>query len=220
MSLHQQPRSIARELALLSLSQISNNAEKLSEQDINRLMLAAVRTLVIEVQENLEKASEEVTRGHERLLSSEIKAATIESAKTMVQEAISHTESAINRLSIVLELPETIQLASHYEVRTYALEIIGTVHRRQEEIKQTLETALVDWKYGRLPRIDRDILRIAVAEILYIPQTPQKSAIDEAIKLAKRYSDTEGYRFINGVLRRVVDKLTDKVPKQAVKINQ
>ena len=94
MSLHLQPRSVARELALLSLSQISNNVEKLQEQDLNRLIIAAVRTLVAEVQENLEKASDEVNRGHERLLSSEIKASTIESAKAMVSEAMSHTESA------------------------------------------------------------------------------------------------------------------------------
>lgn len=220
MSLHLQPRSVARELALLSLSQISNNVEKLQEQDLNRLIIAAVRTLVAEVQENLEKASDEVNRGHERLLSSEIKASTIESAKAMVSEAMYHTESAINRLSTVLELPETIHLASHHEVRAYALEIIGTVNRRNDQIKETIENALVDWKYNRLPRVDRDILRIAVAEILYIPQTPQKSAIDESVKLAKRYSDSEGYRFINGVLRRVIDKLTDKVSKEAVKINE
>ncbi len=220
MSLHQQPRSVARELALLSLSQISGNAEKLQEQDLNHLIITAVRTLVAEVQENLEKASEEVNRGHERLLSSEIKAPTIESAKTMIQEALSHTESAINRLSTVLELPQTIQLASHSQVRTYALELIGTVNRRQEQIQETIESALVDWKYNRLPKIDRDILRIAVAEILYLPATPQKSAIDEAVKLAKRYSDEEGYRFINGVLRRVVDNFNSKVPKQPAKINQ
>jgi len=220
MSLHRQPRSVARELALLSLSQFSNISEKLSDQDLNKLILAAVRTLVSEVQENLEKAAEEANRSHQRLLSSEIRASNLTSAKAMVQEAIGHTESAINRLSTILELPETIQLANHHEVRSYALEIIGTVNRYEREIKETIEKALVDWKYGRLPRVDRDIIRIAVAEILYIPQTPQKTAIDESVKLAKRYSDEEGYRFINGVLRRVVDKLTDKVDKQAAKINQ
>jgi N utilization substance protein B len=220
MSLHRQPRSVARELALLSLSQFSNSSEKLSDQDLNKLILAAVRTLVSEVQENLEKAAEEANRSHQRLLSSEIRASNLTSAKAMVQEAIGHTESAINRLSTILELPETIQLANHHEVRSYALEIIGTVNRYEREIKETIEKALVDWKYSRLPRVDRDIIRIAVAEILYIPQTPQKTAIDESVKLAKRYSDEEGYRFINGVLRRVVDKLTDKVDKQAAKINQ
>lgn len=220
MSLHQQPRSVARELALLSLSQITNNSERLQEKDLNNLIIIAVRTLVTEVQENLEKASEEVNRGHERLLSSEIKAPTIESAKTMIQAALAHTESAINRLSTVLELPQTIQLASNSQVRSYAIELISTVARRQDQIQETIEAALVDWKYNRLPKIDRDILRIAVAEILYIPNTPQKSAIDEAVKLAKRYSDEEGYRFINGVLRRVVDNLIDKAPKEPAKINQ
>ena len=219
MPLHKSPRSTARELALLSLSQINNNTEKLTDQDLNRLILIAVRTLVSEVQENIDKAREDVNRGHERLLSSEIKASTIESAKTMLQEALAYTESAINRMSTILELPETIQLSDNQEVRNYAIEIIGKVHRRQDEIQQTIEAALVDWKYNRLPRIDRDILRIAVAEILYISQTPRKTAIDEAVELAKTYSDAEGYRFINGVLRRIMDKLTDKVTKQPAKIN-
>jgi len=220
MSLHRQPRNVARELALLSLSQLSDGSEKLSDLDLNRLILSAVRTLVSEIEENLEKAAEEANRSHERLLSSEIKASNLISAKTMVQEAIAHTESAINRLSTILELPETIQLANHDEVRIYALEIISIVNRKDKEIKETIEDALVDWKYGRLPRVDRDIIRIAVAEILYIPQTPRKSAIDESVKLAKRYSDEDGYRFINGVLRRVLDKLNDKVDRQAAKIDK
>jgi N utilization substance protein B len=108
----------------------------------------------------------------------------------------------------VIDFPEIVQLSSQYEVREYALELIGTVYRRRAEIEQELTGALVDWQLHRLPRIDRDILQIAVAEMLYL-DIPQKVAINEAIELAKRYSDDEGYRFINGVLRRVTNKLNE-----------
>ena len=204
----QQPRRIARELALLSLSQIKGNPENLEQQTLNDLILVAVRTLTIEIQETLETAAAEISRGNERILASDTKATNLKSAQTMVKEAISLTHNAINRLGTVIDFPEIVQLSSQYEVREYALELIGTVYRRRAEIEQELTSALVDWQLHRLPRIDRDILQIAVAEMLYL-DIPQKVAINEAIELAKRYSDDEGYRFINGVLRRVTNKLNE-----------
>ncbi|CCH96330.1 MAG: transcription antitermination protein NusB [Microcystis aeruginosa K13-05] len=204
----QQPRRIARELALLSLSQIKGNPENLEQQTLNDLILVAVRTLTVEIQETLETAAAEISRGNERILASDTKATNLKSAQTMVKEAISLTHNAINRLGTVIDFPEIVQLSSQYEVREYALELIGTVYRRRAEIEQELTGALVDWQLHRLPRIDRDILQIAVAEMLYL-DIPQKVAINEAIELAKRYSDDEGYRFINGVLRRVTNKLNE-----------
>ncbi|OPF16976.1 transcription antitermination factor NusB [Microcystis aeruginosa KW] len=208
MSPRQQPRRIARELALLSLSQIKGNPENLEQQTLNDLILVAVRTLTLEIQETLETAAAEISRGNERILASDTKATNLKSAQTMVKEAISLTHNAINRLGTVIDFPEIVQLSSQYEVREYALELIGTVYRRRAEIEQELTGALVDWQLHRLPRIDRDILQIAVAEMLYL-HLPQKVAINEAIELAKRYSDDEGYRFINGVLRRVTNKLNE-----------
>ena len=208
MSPRQQPRRIARELALLSLSQIKGNPENLEQQTLNDLILVAVRTLTLEIQETLETAAAEISRGNERILASDTKATNLKSAQTMVKEAISLTHNAINRLGTVIDFPEIVQLSSQYEVRDYALELIGTVYRRRAEIEQELTGALVDWQLHRLPRIDRDILQIAVAEMLYL-DLPQKVAINEAIELAKRYSDDEGYRFINGVLRRVTNKLNE-----------
>ena len=206
MSFRQQPRRIARELALLGLSQIKAHSEKLELTDLNDLILAAIRALTGEMQEALETASAEINKGNERILSSETKASNVQSAQTMVQEALKLTQTAINRLATAMEIPEMVQLSGQYEVREYALELMGTVHRRQQEIQETVESSLKDWQFHRLPRIDRDILRIAVAEVLYL-DIPHKIAINEAVELAKRYSDEEGYRFINGVLRRITDKL-------------
>jgi N utilization substance protein B len=201
-----QPRRIARELALLSLSQMPNAAEKLDTQQLNNLVLAAVRTLSSEIQEALETAAAELRRGSDRLLSSETRAVDVRSAKAMVSDAIELTEKAINRLGTAVEIPELIQLTNQQEVRTYALDILKTINRRQVEIDETLTQSLQDWQLNRLARIDRDILRIAVAEILFLG-IPDRVAINEAVELAKRYSDQEGHRFINGVLRRVTDRI-------------
>lgn len=201
-----QPRRISRELALLSLSQMPANLEKLETQQMNNLMLAAVRTLTGEIQEALETAAAELKRGSERLLSSETRTTEVQSAKAMVLDAIALTQKAINRLGTAVEMPEVIQLANQQEVRTYALEIIKNINRRQVEIDGILTDALQDWQLNRLARIDRDILRIAVVEISFLG-VPDRVAINESVELAKRYSDEEGHRFINGVLRRVTDRI-------------
>jgi N utilization substance protein B len=58
------------------------------------------------------------------------------------------------------------------------------------------------WRLSRLPRIDRDILRLAAID-LSIFRTPPAVACNEAVELANRYSDDQGRRMINGVLRRL-----------------
>ena len=203
-----QPRSIARELALLSLSQIKTrmDRDRLNDRDLDSLVLAAIRTLTTEIQDTLETAAAEVKRGSDRLAGTETRASNLNSAKAMVQDALELTQAAINRLGVAVELPEFVQIANSYEVKEYAIEIISAVNRHRQEIEQKIEESMVAWQINRLPQIDRNILSIAVAEILFL-ELPLKIAINEAVELAKRYSDDEGHRFINGVLRRVSDRL-------------
>ncbi|WP_041226005.1 transcription antitermination factor NusB [Crinalium epipsammum] len=201
-----QPRRIARDLAVLSLSQLPNSPEKLSTQQLSNVMLSAIRTLTSEAQEALEAASAELQRSSDRLLSSQTRAADIQSARTMVNDAVELTQAAINRLGNALELPEFIQLANQHDVRAYSLELLTTVSRRRTEIDELLSSTLKEWQLSRVPRIDRDILRIAVAEIWFLG-VPDKVAINEAVDLAKRYSDEDGRRFINGVLRRASEEI-------------
>ncbi len=215
MALRKQPRSIARELALLSISQIKTKQGKLSQEDLNSLVLAAIRTLTIEVQDNLEAASAEIKRGEERLLNSETRASDLSSAKVMLQEALSVSQAAVNRLGIAVEFPEFLQLTNKEEVRQYATELIVTVNDYRREIEQALSNVLVGWQLSRLPRIDRDILRISVGEMLYL-EVPEKVAINESVELAKRYSDEDGFRFINGVLRRLSDRLKQQDKSEVI----
>ena len=200
-----QPRRIARELALLSLSQLPSSPEKLATQQLSNLVLAAIRTLTTEAQEALSNAAAELQRGSDRLLNSQTRAVDVETARTMVNESIELTQSAINRVGMAVEMPEFIHLANQQEVRSYALEIASTVSAKRIQIDEKLSLALVDWQVDRLAQIDRDILRIAVVEILFLG-VPDRVAINEAVELAKRYSGEEGHRFINGVLRRVTEQ--------------
>jgi N utilization substance protein B len=207
-----QSRQVARELALLSASQMPTNPEKISEQEIPDFVIAAIRTLTTEVKDALEEASGELQRADDRLLNSQTRAVDIESARTMVQEAIQLASQAINRMGTTVEMPEFIQLANQRDVRDYAEDIVRNMIVKREEVDQLLTAAMVDWQLNRLARIDRDILRIAVCEMLFLG-IPERVAINEAVELAKRYSGEDGYRFINGVLRRVSDKLKSPISK-------
>lgn len=200
-----QARRIARELALLSVGQLPTKPEKLNAQQLQGFLVAAVRTLTTEAQDTLETASAELKRGSDRLLNSETRAIDLNSGRAMVQEALELTQTAINRLGSAIELPEFIQLANQQEVRSYALELVSMVYAHRTEIDQTLTDSMVDWQVNRLARIDRDILRIAVVEMQYLG-VPDKVTINEAVELAKKYSGDDGFRFVNGVLRRVSDR--------------
>ncbi|MBD1815033.1 transcription antitermination factor NusB [Microcoleus vaginatus] len=206
-------RETARELALLGISQLPTNPELLEAKKLQDVLLAAIRTLTAEVQESLEAAASEVQRSSDKLLASEIRAADIQSARAMVREAVELTQTAINRLGSAMEFPELIQLANQQDVRTYALQILTKVSANRVQIDELLSEALVDWQIERLARIDRDIMRIAIAEMLYLG-LPEQVSVNEAVQLAKRYSGDEGHRFINGVLRRVVDKINAEVVSQ------
>lgn len=200
-----QTRRTGRELALLGMSQLPSRPEQLQKQDLENLVLAAVRTLAAEARDALETAADELKRGNDRLVDSQTLASNLDSGRVMVEDAIHQAQQAINRIGTALELPEFLQTANQRAVKAFALELLTNAARNLSAVDDILDASMVAWNMRRLPRIDRDILRLAVVEIQYLG-TPDRVAINEAVELAKRYSEEEGYRFINGVLRRVVSE--------------
>jgi transcription antitermination protein NusB len=210
-------QTIARELALLALPQLSKAQKKLAQSEprelqltLEEMMLKAIATLREETQEALETATAELQRSNDRLLNSQTRASDISGARVMTTEAIELVQTAINRLGQALEMPELINNFNRPDVRSYALELLVKATQETAAIDTLLSKSLVDWQLGRLPKIDRDILRIAVAEIVYLG-LEERIAINEAIELAKRYSDDQGRKLINGVLRRVTEQLKSEV---------
>ena len=87
--------------------------------------------------------------------------------------------------------------------RDYARELGALVLDHREDVDAALEAALTRWDLKRLAVIDRCVLRIGAAELLFAPQVPTRVILDEAIEIAKRYGSHESGRFVNGVLDRV-----------------
>jgi N utilization substance protein B len=208
-----QPRHTARELALLSINQLPSQPQKLETKTIDDIVTAVVRSLHDETKELLQTASAELQRSQERITSSEVRTGDlrqdIQAVEGMVREAIELTKNAINNVGASLEFPITLVLSQRDEVRNYTIDILKTISSRRSQIDETISTALVNWQIDRLAQVDKDILRIATAEMMFM-SVASKIAIDEAVELSKRYSSEDGYRFINGVLRRIDDQLTQK----------
>ncbi len=207
-----QARRTARELALLCISQLPTQSQPLEEKKIEDIITAAVRSLTDEVKEMLELAGAELQRGQDRVLNSATRAPDLKSAQAMVTEAINLTEVAINRVGLALEFPEILQHARQAEVRDYTVHLLSTIDTERIAIDELINNALVDWQLDRLANLDQNILRIAVAEIVYL-KLAAAVAINEAVELAKRYSSEDGYRFINGVLRSISGQAPTKAAK-------
>ena len=88
-------------------------------------------------------------------------------------------------------------------VRPFFLQLVQGVRESQDEIDALIERFSQNWKIGRMPRVDRNILRVAVYELLHCHDIPPKVSINEAIDIAKRFGTEDSGAFINGILDSV-----------------
>lgn len=89
--------------------------------------------------------------------------------------------------------------------------LLSAVGSNLAAIDDVLERAVDNWRLHRLSRVDRSILRLAVAEMLFVPATPRKVALQEGIRLAGQYGGEESPRFVNGVLDAVLNAVPPDV---------
>jgi N utilization substance protein B len=84
--------------------------------------------------------------------------------------------------------------------RGFAEDLFRVAMARETEIDALLEQYSKNWRVSRMPAVDRNLLRMAVAELLGFPGTPAPIVIDEALEIARRYSAPESIDFLNAVL--------------------
>jgi N utilization substance protein B len=88
------------------------------------------------------------------------------------------------------------------EVRDYAVEILEGVKANLSRIDELIRTYIQGWDFDRIPSVDRNILRLAIWELLW-GATPEAVVIDEAIKLATELSTESSANFVHGVLSKL-----------------
>ncbi len=89
------------------------------------------------------------------------------------------------------------------DVRGFAEDLFRVATAREEEIDTIIETHSANWRLERMPAVDRNVLRLAVAEMIGFRGTPFPIVINEALEIARRYSAPESINFLNGVLDAV-----------------
>jgi len=89
------------------------------------------------------------------------------------------------------------------EARAFADSLVQGAKRQQGEIDKRIAECAEHWDLDRMAVVDRNILRLAVYELLFEPGVPGKVTINEAIEIAKKFGTAESSRFINGVLDRI-----------------
>ena len=112
------------------------------------------------------------------------------------------SENILNCISESLELPRLLALVDQKEIRQLTLKRVNLVIEKQDNIDKKLDSVMEGWRLKRLPRIDKDILRLALVDLIDF-NTPTAVTCNEAVNLANRYSDEQGRRMINGVLRKL-----------------
>jgi len=105
----------------------------------------------------------------------------------------------------VLELLEERTLAADPPVTGYAGELVRGVHAHQEQIDMLLAAHAQGWTLGRMPAVDRNILRIGAYELLWGEYVPDAVAISEAVTLAGDLSTDDSSSFVNGLLGRLLE---------------
>ena len=106
------------------------------------------------------------------------------------------------------EQMDRLEENSQIQITNYINELIATYQDNKNDFDQEIIKKLKNWEFSRVAVIDRVILRMAIAEILFFQDIPPEVSINEAIELAKKYSTAQSGKFINGLLDAIFKQLS------------
>ncbi len=220
-------RTAAREIVILAMPQLPKDNGKLINLNFNDITLALSRSLSDYAKKNISSVSADLQKMEGFLLNAEIEHPDNEERTSQInpvlipdtkvlKEKVYELKAAATELLNIIEIPELVNHSIQAQTIEYAKMLLEKYVNNKEEINQTIEQAAQNrksdkkWKLNRMVRLDRDVLRIATTELMFIPDTPTEVICDEAVKIADKYGFDESKKFVNGVLRDVVE-LTRKV---------
>ena len=217
-------RHVSRELALLSLCQLGNKIESVDDLMIEDLIIHSIRTLceftesnlknalydVLKIQESLEEEELNDPVNLESPIEAEIKPVCITNTEYL-RKITDTLLQAIEHITHSNEIAEFNAISKKAEVKEYTKKLIKTCMENQNDIDVLIDKYSEGWQVDRLIKMDKIILRLAMAEITYYDDIPKEVSADEAVELAKKYSSEDSPKFINGILGQYI---SDLVPAQ------
>lgn len=212
-----QARRASRELALILFSQFDKKVTEYSDQDFEDIVLKSIRVLSNNSQDELKTAVSSILeiKGYiedyeandesnlERPIGAKDLPVQIPTTADMV-EKLDTVLDAVEKAVFALEVAELSVLESQDEVKDYVTKIAKAFKSHYNDVDEQIQKYSKGWDINRLVKMDKDILRIAIIELLYINEAPMKVVVDEALELAKKYSTEDSSAFINGILAKVI----------------
>ena len=199
-------RSLSRELSLISLGLIKDKGDvKLDKTQVGEIFESALDSLINHCREELDICASDLESASQKILDSELQEGVVSSFSNVrdeLKKSLKKIETVMNTLSVTLDFPKLIVSSEQIDIREDVNQRISNLINNLTLIDSDIDKSMDGWRLKRLPRIDRDILRLAYVDINFL-NTPIAVACDEAVNLANKYSDEQGRKFINGVLRRL-----------------
>ena len=199
-------RSLSRELSLISLGLIKDKGDcKLNKSQIEEIFESAMDSLINHCRDELDNCESNLENASQKILESELQEgidSSFSNVREELKKSIKKIETVMNTLSITLDFPKLIVSSGQIDIREDVNQRISNIINNLTTIDSEIDQSMDGWRLKRLPKIDRDILRLAYVDINFL-DTPVAVACDEAVNLANKYSDMQGRKFINGVLRRL-----------------
>lgn len=215
-------RSAAREIVILAMPQLPKDSTKLTNTGLNEIILALSRSLSDYAKKNISSVASDLVKIDSFLLNAEVEHPDNEQHTSQIQSVlipetgilrkqIEDLKTAATELYNALELPELVVHSNQEQTLSYALGLLSNYIENKERINEVIEQAAQNrksdkkWKVNRMVRLDRDILRVAATELLFLKDTPTEVICDEAVKISEKYGSDESKKFVNGVLRDIVE---------------
>ena len=199
-------RSLSRELSLISLGLIKDKSQfKYKKFQIEEVVDSALDSLINHCRDELDICESDLENASQKILDSELQDgvdSSFSDVREQLKQSLNKIETVMNTLSVCLNFPKLIVSSGQFDIREDVNQRISYVVNNLAIVDCDIDQVMDGWKLKRLPRIDRDILRLAYVDINFL-STPMAVACDEAVNLANKYSDIQGRKFINGVLRRL-----------------
>jgi len=199
-------KSLCRELSLISLGLIKDKGDlKLNKFQIEDIFESALDTLIHHCRDELDNCESDLEDASQKILDSELQEgvdSSFANVRDELKKSLIKIETIMNTLSVTLDCPKLLISSEQIDIREDVNKRIHKIINNLKIIDSDIDQVMDGWRLKRLPRIDRDILRLAYVDINYF-NTPIAVACDEAVNLANKYSDMQGRKFINGVLRRL-----------------
>ena len=199
-------KSLSRELSLICLGLIKDKSDiKLNEFQIEEIFDSALDALINHCRDELDNCELDLENASQKILDSELQDgvdSSFSNVREEIKKSIKKIETVLNTLSMTLDFPKLIVSSGQIDIREDVNQRISKIINNLKIIDSEIDQVMDGWRLKRLPRIDRDILRLAYLDINFL-NTPVAVACNEAVNLANKYSDMQGRKFINGVLRRL-----------------